>query len=682
MSFLQPWMLLALPLVMLPVIIHWMNQRRHQTKPWGAMAFLMQASQMSRGYAKLRRWLILALRVLVVAGLIFAVTRPLSSGLLGWRFGGHVDTTVVILDRSPSMQETGKSGESKLSRAGKQIANTLGMLDASHWVLVDSGTEQPSSFATLDAMVDSPLLRGSSSTAKIPKLIQTAVDYLKRNQVGDADVWICSDLRVADWDTASHHWTASREMLKQMPQSIRFHLLAYPESSSSNRSVRVSGARRIKDDDGDAVLISLNLSQSAGKSTGDGGGRITVPVQVEIDGAEIDGVRTQFDLPLVGNQAETRNHRIPISPQTESGWGRLSIPADANNADNVSFFVFDAPPPRRVVLVSDDRAATKALEIAASVSPEPNVAANVEVFTSESVETLDLEDAALVLWCVELPAGDAAEKVTDYVGRGGQVMFFPPPSLVSGGGVFAEREFQGVQWGQWKGDGEKVLVENWRSDQDLLAATNSGAGLPVGQLQVLGHAEIEGDVTSLATVTGGDPLLARVMTDNGGVYFCAASPSLDRSSLADNGVVLYAIVQRAIDQGMQSLARTRDQVAGQVDLPTETWKQLEGDSRGLSSEYASNAGVYRSGAGQGGRLIAVNRAVVEDQIDTVDADQVEALFEGVSFSRLDESVDDASGIAREIWRLFLLGMIVAMLLEAVLCLPRRSAKVANQGGPA
>ncbi|EMI20405.1 putative membrane protein [Rhodopirellula maiorica SM1] len=680
-------MLLALPLVMLPVIIHWMNQRRHQTKAWGAMAFLMQASQMSRGYAKLRRWLILALRVLVVAGLIFAVTRPLSSGLLGWRLGGHVDTTIVILDRSPSMQETGKSGESKLSRARKQIASTLGMLDASHWVLIDSGTQQPTSFETLGAMVDSPLMRGSSSTAKMPKLIQTAVDYLKRNQVGDADVWICSDLRTADWDMSSHQWTASREMLTQMPQSIRFHLLAYPESNPSNRSVRVSEARRIQDEDGDAVLISLDLSQFADQATGDQGtgdqgkgdqgNRIAVPVQVEVD-----GVRTQFDVSLVRSQSETRSQRIPIASQSESGWGRLAIPADANNADNVSYFVFDAPPPRRVVLVSDDRDATKALEIAAAVSPDPNHAANVDVLTSDSLDSLDLDATALVLWCVELPDGTAAQKVTDYVDQGGQVIFFPPPSLWAGGGVVNQRNFSGIQWGQWQGDGEKVLVENWRSDQDLLAATSSGAGLPVGQLQVHGHATVKGDVTPLATVTGGDPLLARLMTDNGGVYFCAASPSLDRSSLADNGVVLYAIVQRAIDQGLQSLTRTRDQVAGQIDLPTNAWKQLAGDPNGISSEYASSAGVYRSGAGQGGRLIAVNRAAVEDQVDTAEAAQVEALFEGVRFSRIDEDVDDTSGIAREVWRLFLLGMIIAMLLEAVLCLPRRSAKIASQGGPA
>ena len=34
MTFLQPWMLVTLPLVALPLIIHLINQRRFQTVPW------------------------------------------------------------------------------------------------------------------------------------------------------------------------------------------------------------------------------------------------------------------------------------------------------------------------------------------------------------------------------------------------------------------------------------------------------------------------------------------------------------------------------------------------------------------------------------------------------------------------------------------------------------------------
>ena len=67
MSFLQPWLLVALPIAALPVIIHLIHQRRFQSIDWGAMKFLLEANRMSRGYARIRQWLILALRVLALA---------------------------------------------------------------------------------------------------------------------------------------------------------------------------------------------------------------------------------------------------------------------------------------------------------------------------------------------------------------------------------------------------------------------------------------------------------------------------------------------------------------------------------------------------------------------------------------------------------------------------------------
>ena len=59
MSFLQPWLLAALPLVSLPIIIHLINQRRYQTMRWAAMMFLLAANRMHRGFARVRQWLIL-----------------------------------------------------------------------------------------------------------------------------------------------------------------------------------------------------------------------------------------------------------------------------------------------------------------------------------------------------------------------------------------------------------------------------------------------------------------------------------------------------------------------------------------------------------------------------------------------------------------------------------------------
>src|SRR5215210_1053558 len=122
MSFLQPMILAALPLVALPVIIHLINQRRYQTVHWAAMMFLLAANRMARGYARLRQWLILALRMAAIAALVFAVSRPLAGGWLGLATGGRPDATIVLLDRSPSMQQGGAApGGSKLETGRRQL---------------------------------------------------------------------------------------------------------------------------------------------------------------------------------------------------------------------------------------------------------------------------------------------------------------------------------------------------------------------------------------------------------------------------------------------------------------------------------------------------------------------------------------------------------------------------------
>ena len=66
MTFLQPWVLFALPLAALPVIIHLIHLYRRRQVKWAAMIFLRAAQQMSKGLSRLRQILILTLRVLAV----------------------------------------------------------------------------------------------------------------------------------------------------------------------------------------------------------------------------------------------------------------------------------------------------------------------------------------------------------------------------------------------------------------------------------------------------------------------------------------------------------------------------------------------------------------------------------------------------------------------------------------
>src|SRR5919204_3812726 len=154
MTFLQPLLLYALPLVSLPVIIHLINQRRYQSVRWAAMIFLLAANRMSRGYARLRQWLILLFRMLAIAGLVFAVSRPLAGGWLGRAAGGRADTTIILLDRSPSMrQQSPGTVVSKLEAGRQQLARTLGMLGSGRWVLIENTSNAAREIESPDALL-------------------------------------------------------------------------------------------------------------------------------------------------------------------------------------------------------------------------------------------------------------------------------------------------------------------------------------------------------------------------------------------------------------------------------------------------------------------------------------------------------------------------------------------------
>ena len=342
MSFLQPLMLIALPLIALPILIHLINQWRYQTKQWGAMMFLLSANRMNRGFAKLRQWLILAMRTLAIAGLILAVARPLASGMLGWTGGGKTDTTLVLLDRSPSMQQQGIGGDTKLATARRQLTDALQTLGSQHWVTIDSTTGRPQAFESLAALMDSPALAASSATADLPSMMQSALDYLQENRPGPTEVWIASDLRAKDWNADSGSWSLIREGFEQLPQSVRFNLLAYPSPAKDNLAIRVSEVRRakvlIQGVDSSELLLSMTITKSnasssttASESSASAQANSVESVPVEI---EIDGARSTLTVELSGNQAELRNQRVPLASQQQRGWGRVSLPADSNNADN------------------------------------------------------------------------------------------------------------------------------------------------------------------------------------------------------------------------------------------------------------------------------------------------------------------------------------------------------------
>ncbi len=661
MSFLQPLLLVALPLVALPVLIHLINQRRFQTIRWAAMMFILAANRMSRGYAKLRQWLIMLFRMLAIAGLVFAISRPLASGWLGLTAGGRADTTIILLDRSPSMRQQGQGTVgSKLETGRRQLARTLNMLGSDRWVLIESTANAPRDLESPDTLLSLPAAEPTSASADLPAMLQAARDYIRANKPGHTEIWICSDIRQNDWNAESGRWQTLRDSFLEFSQGIRFHLLAYPQVASSNVAVRVTDVRRQQTSDSTELLVSLRLSKvhpTDPSDPTDRSDKLSIPIQFDIEGA-----RSEITIEMTGPQFELKDHRIPLERLRERGWGKVSIPADANSADNDFYFVFDQPELRQTVIVADDVQVARPLQLASSISADSALKCTAEVLAIEQLPTVEWEKVSLLLWHAPLPSDDAAKAVQAFVDRGGQVIFFPPRAT-------GNRAFAGVTWESWTEAADGGAIETWRGDQDLLAHTQSGAALPVGQLEIHKFCGLAGEYTPLAVLKGGAPLLVRLTTNRGGVYFCATTPAVEDSSFASNGVVLYVLVQRALAAGAAVLGNTRQLVAGDAsgEQPT-VWQQVAGPTEAVSTDFAFHGGVYSTGE----KLLAVNRATVEDQAPVLPDQRVAELFNGLDFARVDDQAGNLAALIQEIWRAFLLAMMVALIAEAALCLPRHN----------
>ncbi|MFM1904440.1 MAG: hypothetical protein RLZZ440_2340 [Planctomycetota bacterium] len=666
MTFLQPWVLAALPLVSLPLIIHLINQRRFQTVQWGGMMFLLAAKALSSGYSRLRHWLIMLLRMLAVAGVILAVGRPLSRGWLALAGGGRPDTAIMILDTSPSMQARDPAVvDTKLATGRRQLAESLATLAAAHCLVLPAEGE-PIEIPP-EAIADLAAAAPAAAPADIPGRLQAAYEYIRENAAGTAEIWICSDERTNDWALDTGGWAGLRDAFAKLPQQVRFQLVAFPAPAVGNLAVRVTDPRVRRRGEARELVVRVLVTRTDGPGSPE---PTTIPLRFEIG-----GVVTVVDLTVSGREAVLADHVLPLGRAAEArGWGRVSIPADANEADNEFFFVFDEPPPRVTLVVAEEDAVGQMLELAASIPPTKDLTARVDRVPPAALATAAWDEAAALLWQGQLPTGREAEVVAAFLARGGQAIFFPPEQP-------SEASFAGLSWRTWSNHAPPLEPEQWRSDQDVLANTVSGGALPLGELVIRRTCGLGGEFVPLASLAGGVPLVVRPPAA-AGISCCTTLPTPRDSTLASEGIVFYALVQRVIDRGLEPLAGARQLDAGPAAAAlargsAAAWSRLAGAGPELSTPAGLGAGVFSAA----GRLVAVNRPSVEDTAAIVSDERIDELFRGLAYSRVSSQAGGGESVVQEIWRAFLIAMLGALVLEGLLSLPRRSEPAGGRPRP-
>ena len=660
MTFLEPALLFALPLAALPVVIHLIHLYRRRQVKWAAMMFLLMAQRMNKGLSRLRQVLILAFRVLAVAAIIFVITRPLAGGWLGLT-GGAPDTVMILLDRSASMeQQNTTTGVSKRLAGLRNIARAIhdAVGTRSRLVLVDSAVGDPQPLDKAERLLDMPHTGPTDTKADIPGLLQKALDYITTNKSGRTDVWLLSDLQQGDWDAAGGRWETLRSAYAAL-QGVRFHLLAYPQVADDDLAVRVERVTRRETSAKAELLMDLRITRQAGQAL--------VPIEVPLR-VVINGAATTVKVTLKESQLVLQGQSFPIDKSLKRGWGRVELPGDACLPNNAWHFVFDEPPPLRSVIVSDDELETSGLAAALGAAADPSRKYAVTRLRSQRAAEIPWEDTALIVWQAPLPKADdvLARQLENHVASGRSVLFLPPESP-------DEVRFLGLGWGPWQGaSGTRAqAVEWWRNDADILANLRDGTALPVGSVEVTRHVPVLGEGVPLARLPNREPLLVRSGGEQGGgAYFLGTLTGPGASSLARDGVVMFAMLHRSLNDGARTLgkARQRSAAVGSLGPDPSAWKSVESREEGVPSiDLPLLAGVRASGE----LLTALNRPATEDEPLHLTSSNLDELFAGLDYRFLTDTLDDGRSLTSEIWRTFLMVMALALLGEALLCMPGR-----------
>lgn len=660
MQFLQASLLYGLFALSIPVIIHLLNRRRFRTVQWAAMQFVLKATRESRGKKRLKQIIILTCRALAIAALIFAIARPLLGGFMGWG-SGKVDTVVLILDRSPSMERREADGEpTKRESVLAQIATALSELDGARLVLIDSATNKAQDIPSPDVLADLSTTAATDSSSDIPGMLTTALEYLQEAKPSRSEIWIASDLQRSDWAPDDPRWGAFQPGLAALkPQEVNVRILALSSRDRNDYTISTLAARR---DSGELILdLELTREQDVGP--------ITLPVTYSINGA-----RSANTVDLEG-QTVRFQRRLPLEGQSEGGHGWVSIPTDTNTRNNVSYFAFGPEVVSTAFYVHEPDVPEEVIN-AVSRAAAPGLPNQQLTVLPESLgHQIAWERASLIVWQAAIPNGPVAEQLLAFVKSGGVAFFLPPAND-------SQESFGGVSWGPLteSADGRYFIVDEWNHIDGPLRDGIDGTAIPLQTIRAILRREVTGETTTLAQWDDGSPFLARRVIDNGTAIFLNTLPDYTWSNLEQSAAHLVAL-QRALSLGNQRHGAgffATAGLAGAQPNEEEIRSRIDTYTEGDPANADHEAGVYLFGE----RTIAVNRPSEEDSLEQTSTPDLNMALAGTDFKLFEESTSSSDPLVREAWRAFLVAMLFFLIAEAFLCLqPKRPTTLPNAPQP-
>jgi hypothetical protein len=335
--FMNPWLLISLAGIGLPIVAHLLSRRRYDVVEWAAMQFL-NPSRKTRRRVKLEELLLLLLRIGLISLIVLSVTRPwLPGSWLSGYYSAGSRTVVIVIDGSNSMSRTDgvNSMHQNAMRRASEFLRTLGADD--NVALIDA-RDQPRT------VIQSPLRDMKIVEQEIRKLpppggacgmlvaLEKSIAILGRSSSSAREVVVFTDRQRKSWKSDNEtEWTRFDDLIK-FP-SVRPHVWSVdvaPHLGPVVRNVSVGRIELSREMTVPNFPVQLKVSIHNESNT-----EAQIPLRLLLDGQPLAG---QLQSPTVPPHGETVV-KFDYALRAE-GTHILSVEADMSDdeisVDNIS----------------------------------------------------------------------------------------------------------------------------------------------------------------------------------------------------------------------------------------------------------------------------------------------------------------------------------------------------------
>jgi len=238
MTFLNPAVLFGLIAASIPVIIHLLNLRKLKKIEFSSLMFLKELQRNKIRKIKIKQWIILLLRVLIILFLVFAFARPtIQSISLSGVASSAKTSAVFIFDDTFSMNVINKNGSyfNQFKNISLSLLDILQEGDDAAIIRVSGREEENPALTTNISQLKKEVndLNTSYIHGSLNQAIVQAARLLEESKNFNKEIYILSDMQKSSLTDIN----SKTDLSEVLDERVRIYSFEFPEKTAFNLGI-------------------------------------------------------------------------------------------------------------------------------------------------------------------------------------------------------------------------------------------------------------------------------------------------------------------------------------------------------------------------------------------------------------------------------------------------------------